>query len=117
MLSTAERRLGSDHPRTFFSRVELAEFLRRRTSLDEAVMVAERAWSDAQRDQYTADSVAYAALVLARILWEVEGAARDRPRARELADTAANLYRSLDSAHEENVEEVEQWLDEHPAGG
>ena len=58
---------------------------------------------------------AQTAFVLARVLWSIEGAARDRARARDLAEDEVTSYREAAGEDAEALEEVEQWLQQHRA--
>ncbi|MCH9685526.1 MAG: tetratricopeptide repeat protein, partial [Deltaproteobacteria bacterium] len=114
-LTLREKVQGLDHPEVASTRTVLADVLLRLGRQAEALSLAEQAWARSQRDDIDASDRATTAFVLARILWSIEGAARDRRRAKELADTALRIYRADEEAEHDDEREVEQWLSTHAA--
>lgn len=95
------------------SRQHLANVLRTLDRADEALPIAELAWARHQRDDIRASGRAGTAFVLAHILWDIQPPARDRPRARRLAEDARVSYEKSHYVDDKQREEVQRWLDTH----
>ena len=112
-LSVCERELDSDHPHTTTARHNLADVLVKLGRTAEALPLAEEAWDRRKRDDIPTEQRAETAFVLARISWSIEGPARDRSRARQLAEEARESFREAGDAFAENARDVQHWLDIH----
>jgi tetratricopeptide (TPR) repeat protein len=106
-LALLEKALAPDHPDVAVSRGNLARLLLKLDRTAEALPLAEQAWAHQQDDEIPNEYRADTAFLLCRILWAVEGPARDRKRARTLAEDALRLYREAGS---EYASDVQQWL-------
>jgi hypothetical protein len=94
------------------SRHNLAIVLEQLGRLDEALPLAEAAWKRRQADDIPSQLRAQTAFLLARLLWIIEGPARNRSRARALAEDAAASYARAGEAQAERLGEVERWLEQ-----
>ncbi len=103
--------LDADHPYVAMAQSGLADALRAQGKFDEALPLAEQAWTRRKRDDTVVEYRGETAFVLARILWSVKGTARDRARAAELARDAADSFRKAGDAAAQRAEEVDAWLD------
>ncbi len=112
-LASQEKTLAPDHPTLAQTRTTLALLLLDEERYDEALPLAEAAWSIRQQEGVSPGQRGTTAFLLARVLWHLGGEA-ERARARELAVRAKADHDDAGAAHEESVAEVEAWLDEHP---
>ncbi len=102
--------LGPEHPAVASSRTKLAAFVLDRGRVEEALALAEQAWSRNQRDDTRAEDQASSAFVLVRALWASSKDEGPRGRAQALAK------RALATCAEETcseVEEIQAWIDAH----
>jgi tetratricopeptide (TPR) repeat protein len=113
-LAIYEAALGPDHPDTMTSRSDLADVVLAQGRPAEALVLAEQSWAQRGDEGVLIENRAYAASVLADALWDVEGPARDRARARQLAQEALASYREAGDPYAADVERVEHWLETHP---
>ncbi len=102
-----------DHPEVARFRTSLATVLRRDGRLEESLVYAEQSWVRRQRDDMPAQLRAGTAFLLAELLWSIETEARDRVRARRLAEVARDAYAEAGEGFAEDLAEVETWLDEN----
>ncbi len=112
-LAELEVVLGPDHFNVADERSGLATILRAVHRLDEALPIAELAWARHQLEDTPIHNRGETALLLAGILWDIKGPARDRARARSLALDARASYEKAGDAYRESLREVERWLDSH----
>jgi tetratricopeptide (TPR) repeat protein/tRNA A-37 threonylcarbamoyl transferase component Bud32 len=115
-LKSREAALGNDHPHVAASRCNLGSTLLELDRPAEALRLAEQAWARRKQDDIPPADRAYAAFLLARVLWDVDEPQRDRARARRLALDALGTYDKAGAAHEERVREVQTWLEHHHRG-
>ncbi|MEM9461258.1 MAG: serine/threonine-protein kinase [Myxococcota bacterium] len=123
-LEVGEQARGADHPDTQSTRLELVAVLLELEREDEALPLAERAWTHGQRDQASPASRGEAAFVLARVLAAVGGSARAPARAlaraparaRELAEDARRSFIAAGAEFDGRAAAVGRWLDVHPSG-
>jgi len=106
-----ERRLvtlGAEHPSVANSRKNLAGVLYAQgTHLDEALELAEAAWSRRRGPDIPKSQRADASLLLAQLLWQSPA---QRPRALDLAKEAQRLYVEAGPQHDGPRAEAEAWL-------
>ncbi|MEM9458803.1 MAG: tetratricopeptide repeat protein [Myxococcota bacterium] len=110
VLASREKTLGSDHPYVAASRSNLAEVLLELGRADQARPLAENAWHRHRRGDVPIEGRASTAFVLARALWTDRA---QRHRARELAQLARDGFAEHGQGSEDDLAQVEQWLDEH----
>jgi len=102
------RALGANHPDVAKSRVNLVSVLvARGEHLDEALELAEAAWSRRSEPDISAAHRAEASWVLARLLWSTRA---ERPRALALAREARSLYAEAGARHDDDRAETDAWL-------
>ncbi|MCH9684666.1 MAG: serine/threonine-protein kinase [Deltaproteobacteria bacterium] len=114
-LVVLESALGSNHPRVAMSRSNLAKVLLEQHREAEALPLAELAFARRQHDDTPAQYRAETALVLARILWNIERPHRDRSRAQQIAENALRSYDTPVDERGSEYRSVQQWLDDHRA--
>ena len=95
-----------------YVRMDLSGALAKSGRWSEALPFAEQAWHGFDREDVRLDERAQAAFTLASILWDVDGAQRDRVRAVRLATDAARWFRESRSVDAE-LARVERWLETH----
>jgi tetratricopeptide (TPR) repeat protein len=103
--------LGSDHPDLAMAQDRLAALLLDQDRPAEALVLAERAWSRRERDDTPMAEQAEAAFVLARALYEADP--HQLPRARTLAQRAADAWLAAGDAYADDAERARAWLREH----
>lgn len=113
-LETLPLTLGPDHPHTRAAQDVLAQVLLELDRPAEALGLAERLHAQRTNVEVSPHDLASIDFLLANALWSVEGPARDRVRAVELAEDARQRYQGLGEAAASSVREVEQWLESHP---
>jgi tetratricopeptide (TPR) repeat protein len=106
--------LGEQHPFVAVARSGIAQTLFATGRTSEALPLAELAWARQKQGDVPGSEPGETAFALARILWSIDGEARDRPRARALAQKSVEAYRTLGDVFLEEIDEVESWLDAHP---
>ena len=111
-LAAFEAALPEDHPHVAGSRRHLANVLLGRGAIEEARRLAEPAWAGLQRDDASPAERGHAAFVLARAIW-AGGDAHERPRALELAESAAAALDDAGDGEHDSAAEVRAWLDRH----
>jgi len=104
---------GEDHPDVARAQHQLAANYFELEQFEAALPLVEKAWANREKDTITFDVKASSAFLLAQTLWEVEAPLQDRPRARELAETAQRLYSQAEIDTTHDVADVERWLDRH----
>lgn len=98
------------------SRHELAEVVLERGRFEEALELAERAWSRRrQRDDIMPRERAQTAFLLARTLSSARTSTESRARAERMAEQAVRDYAEAGDSHEDARREVERWLERHRA--
>jgi hypothetical protein len=102
---------GPDHPDVASSRQALGDMLESGAKQDEALELAEAAWTRHRAPDIPGEVRAETAFLLARLLWPDR---EDRERARALAQTAREAYRQADGIHDEPLAKIEAWLRTHP---
>ena len=113
-LASHENTLAPDHPTLAQTRTTLALLLLEEERYDEALPLAEAAWSIRKQEGVSPGQRGTTAFLLARILWNL-GGDDARVRARKLAVQAKADHDSAGAAHEESLAKVEAWLERHPA--
>ncbi|MCH9680434.1 MAG: tetratricopeptide repeat protein, partial [Deltaproteobacteria bacterium] len=74
----------------------------------EAVTFTQEVW-DGRQDDEPPQLLGARAFLLSRVLWNVEEPARDRHRARTLAQAALGYYQTAGDEFEDQIREIEQW--------
>ena len=105
--------LGPNHPHIALSRNNLAIALESQgKNLDEALALAEAAWSRRVETDIPGEDRAETAFLLARLLWQTSAHGPPRARALDLATRALDLYQQAGELHVQEAEEVRAWLAE-----
>jgi tetratricopeptide (TPR) repeat protein len=112
-LGVREAVLGPEHPDVAQSAYNLATVVVQLERDIEALPLAEQAWTRRQRDDIPQRQRADSAFLLARLLWTIEGRARDRPRARQLAKDAVRWYEQGGERDRSKLADAEKWLEEN----
>ncbi len=112
-LAKLEATIGPDDNAVARARASLADVLRNVGRASEALPLAELAWARHQRDNFSRGEAPVTAFILARILWDIEPPARDRIRARSLAEGARVSHENDRRPDKEQMDEVQRWLDTH----
>jgi hypothetical protein len=110
-LAVFEKTLGPDHPFVGQSQTNLARTLIELGRPEEALPLAETAWTRRQGDEVPPELRGDTAFVLAQALWETK---KDRARARSLAERAAADFRTPDGRHDDLLAIIEAWIRDHP---
>lgn len=112
VLESWELSLGAEHPSVAYPLVGLAEVALVEGDEKTARSYAERAVSIREKNQVAPKSLALARFVLARALWSDPD---QRTRARSIAQQARAGFVQAGKAKEQDVADVDHWLEEHPA--
>ncbi|MCH9684414.1 MAG: serine/threonine-protein kinase [Deltaproteobacteria bacterium] len=109
-IAVLERTLGKDHVDMALSLAELARIHERRGQLPEAVPLFERAIELREAAGGEPLELADSKYGLGLVVWELG----ERARARALLTQARTLYDQSGGEWSKRVEELDQWLSEHP---
>ncbi|WAS91235.1 serine/threonine-protein kinase [Nannocystis punicea] len=110
-LASQEQVLGDGHPSVAHTLIGRGDTLIDLGRAREAVPELERALAIREANQVQPEELAEARFALARALWQ---AGIDRPRARALAEQAAEIFATT-SGTNESRDRLAAWLTEHPA--
>jgi serine/threonine-protein kinase len=108
-LNAWRKTVGDDHPNIALAHSSLGELLVAQNRPAEALAHYERAWAIYDRPEIPAHKASAAAFALAKVLWQL---ARDRRRARELAERAGDLLSRSEESDSERLRDIERWLSE-----
>jgi eukaryotic-like serine/threonine-protein kinase len=106
-LAIWEEALGTEHPDLGYPLHGLANIALKQGHLADAVSVAERAVGVLATAEVPPTRLAPVRFMLARALWDAQ---RDRSRAVALAEQARDAWRNAGSGAQEDLAEVEAWL-------
>jgi tetratricopeptide (TPR) repeat protein len=109
-LASLESALGNDHPDVAKQRGRLARLLLDLRRPQEALELAEAAWTRGQREDIAPELHAATAFVLARSLWTTRSDRASRTRAEALARDALERYDAIGSSREREADHVRTWL-------
>ena len=105
--------LGPEHGYVAMAQINLAHLVWDRGEVQEALLLAQRAWTRRHQDDVPLPEQAEASFLLARALLAVEGELDSGERARELARGAIDAYLEAGPEHAGMVEKIERWLRSH----
>ncbi len=109
-LEIVEANVGPEHPNLGYPLEGLTELALKRHDLAAAKQHATRALTLLEAHEVAPERLARARFNLARALWPE---ARERGRARELAQLARDAYVALGEGQKQRLVEVEAWLTKH----
>jgi tetratricopeptide (TPR) repeat protein/predicted Ser/Thr protein kinase len=108
-----ERALGPEHPHMVYLWAGLGQVLFEQGEFAEAIPLFERALTVGTANEFSPGLLAAVRFSLARSLWSVPvEQARDRVRARELAEAARSAFAELGAGAAEDVAQIDAWLAE-----
>ncbi len=110
-LAIFEGALGPEHPTLAWPLIALADIALDRQDFEVAREHAERAVSVRATRGVSDEVLAAARFKLARALWTRP---QQQGRAAAVATQARDAYASLGEAHQDKLEQVQAWLDDHP---
>jgi tetratricopeptide (TPR) repeat protein/predicted Ser/Thr protein kinase len=113
-LGILDKALGPEHPNLAYTLVGLARIALAQRRPTDAVSLAQRAVTVREKAGVSALELGYARFVLAQALWEAPAdGGRDRSRAVVLAEQARDAFMDAGESGTKQLDEVEEWLDEH----
>jgi tetratricopeptide (TPR) repeat protein/predicted Ser/Thr protein kinase len=112
-LAVWEKSLGDDHEMVAQARTNLAMVLLELARPEEALALAEQAWSRRSRGDVPPESEGLTAFVIAQATWILHDDEESRARAREMGATAVEALTRAGAAHEKQAASARAWVAAH----